>query len=79
MACLVTFVGNEAGSKSYELDGGLFKTVIADASNTKVHQEKREVFGDASKEPTGTEKGLKISAQAKTTKVENVPEYDFMG
>ena len=70
------------GSKSYELrvmkDGGLFKTVIADASNTKVHQEKREVFGDASKGPTGTEKDLQISAQAKTTKVENVLEYDLM-
>jgi len=49
-------------------DGGLFKTVIADASNTKVHQEKREVFGDASKGPTGTEKDLQISAQAKTTR-----------
>jgi hypothetical protein len=46
-------------------DGGLFKTVITDASNTKVHQEKREVFGDASMGPTGTEKDLQISAQAK--------------
>lgn len=71
------------GSKSYELrvmkDGGFYKTVIAGASNTKVHQEKREVFGDASKSPTGTEKDLQISAQAKTTKVENVLEYDLMG
>jgi len=71
------------GSTSYEMrvmkDGWIYKTVIADASNTKVHQESREVFGDSSKGPTGTEKDAEIKAQEKTTKVENVLEYDLMG
>ena len=70
------------GSTSYEMrvmkDGWIYKTVIADASNTKVHQENREVFGDSSKGPTGTEKDDEIKAQEKTTKVENVLEYDLM-
>ena len=71
------------GSTSYEMrvmkDGWIYKTVIADASNTKVHQESREVFGDSSKGPTGTEKDAEVKAQEKTTKVENVLEYDLMG
>lgn len=71
------------GSTSYEMrvmkDGWIYKTVIADASNTKVHQENREVFGDSSKGPTGTEKDAEVKAQEKTTKVENVLEYDLMG
>lgn len=71
------------GSTSYEMriikDNQLFKTVIADATNTTVHQETREVFGDASKGPTGTAKDAKIKAKAITTKVENVLEYNLMG
>ena len=71
------------GSTSYEMrvmkDGWVYKTVTADASNTKVHQESMEVFGDAGKGPTGTEKDAEIKAQARTTKVENVLEYDLMG
>ena len=70
-------------STSYEMrvlkDNQPFKTVIADATNTTVHQETREVFGDASKGPTGTAKDAKIKAKAKTTKVENVLEYNLMG
>jgi len=71
------------GSTSYEMrvmkDGWAYKTVIADASNTKVHQESMEVFGDAGKDPTGTEKDVEIKAQNRTTKVENMLEYDLMG
>ena len=71
------------GSTSYEMrvmkDGWVYKTVIADASNTKVHQESMEVFGDAGKGPTGTEKDSEIKAQTRTTKVENVLEYYLMG
>ena len=71
------------GSTNYELrvmkDNQLFKTVIADATNTTVHQETREVFGDASKGPTGTAKDAKIKAKAKTTKVENVLDFNLMG
>ena len=70
------------GSTSYEMrvmkDDRPYRTVIADASNTKTHQESREVFGDAGKGPTGTEKDAEIKAQDKTTKVENVLEYDLM-
>lgn len=70
------------GSTSYELrvmkDDQPFKTVIVDATNTTTHQETREVFGDASKGPTGTEKDAKIKANAKTKKKENVLEYNLM-
>ena len=71
------------GSTCYEMrvmkDDRVYRTVMADATNTKVHQETREVFGDAGKGPTGTEKDTEIKAQARTTKVENVLEYDLMG
>ncbi|WP_029201482.1 hypothetical protein [Oribacterium sp. NK2B42] len=70
------------GSTSYELrvmkDDQPFKTVIADATNTTTHQETREVFGDASKGPTGTAKDAEIKAKAKTKKKENVLEYNLM-
>ena len=46
------------GSTCYEVrvmkDDRVYRTVIADATNTKVHQETREVFGDVDKGPTGT-------------------------
>ena len=71
------------GSSAYEIkvmkDGWSYRTVIADESNTKAHKETVEVFGDAGKGPTGTEKDAEIKAQARTTKVENVLEYDLMG
>ncbi len=72
--------GEAVGSSSYEVavfkNDYLYKTIIADKTNTTTHKEKREVFGSSSG-PTGTAKDAKIKAQGTTQKEINVLNYDL--